>query len=221
MTRYVLYGGKQLGSLAVEAALRESGIAYDHVTVDTKAGEQRSDWFTALNPRQQLPALRLPTGEILAEGPAILTFIADSNPSANLIPIPGTPDRGRHDRWLAFLQANVYEGELRKLFPDRYCDDAGAVESVKRSANAYVERQYRIFEAQLGEGPFFLGDHFTVLDIYVWMLAQWMPRGWLEAYCPRTLRLADQVAARPRIAPVHAYHFEDGPPIWPLSSDRR
>lgn len=213
MTRYVLYGGKQLGSLAIEAALREAGVAYHYVTVDTKAGEQRSDWFTALNPRQQLPVLKLPTGQILTEGPAILTFIADSNPTANLIPRPGTPERGQHDRWLAYFQSNIYEGELRKLFPRRYCDEDSAAESVKNAATDYVERQYIIFEAQLGEGPYNFADHFTVLDIYVWMLAQWMPRGWLEANCPKVLRLADQVAARPRIAPVHAYHFEDGPPL--------
>ena len=128
MTGYTLYGGRRLGSLAIEAALREAEIAFEFVTVDTKAGEQRSEWFTRINPRQQLPALKLPDGHVLTEGPAILTFIADSNPGRQLIPLPGTPERGEHDRWLAYFQANIYEGELRKLFPKRYCDTEAAVE---------------------------------------------------------------------------------------------
>lgn len=207
MTAFTLYGGRRLGSLAIEAALREAGVAFELVTVDTKSGEQRSEWFTAINPRQQLPALKLPGGQVLTEGPAILTFIADSNPSRHLIPEPGTPERAEHDRWLAYFQANVYEGELRKLFPQRYCDTESAVESVRRSAVAYVERQYLIFESQISAAPYFFGTQLSVLDIYVWMLAQWMPHDWLARECPKVKRISDTVAARPMIAPVHSYHF--------------
>jgi glutathione S-transferase len=207
MAGYILFGGRRLGSLAIEAALHEAGVPFDLVTVDPAAGEQRSEWFTAVNPRQQLPALKLPNGHVLTEGPAILTFIADSNPGRRMIPEPGTPERGEHDRWLAYFQANVYEGELRKLFPRRYCDTETAVEPVRRSATSYVERQYRVFESQFGDGPYFFGARFTVLDIYVWMLAQWMPHDWLARECPKVKRLSDAVAARPMIAPVHSYHF--------------
>jgi glutathione S-transferase len=207
MTGYILYGGRRLGSLAIEAALHEAGIAFELVTVDTKAGEQRSEWFSSINPRQQLPALKLPDGHVLTEGPAILTFIADSNPGRQLIPLPGTPERGEHDRWLAYFQANIYEGELRKLFPKRYCDTEAAIDSVQRSAVAYVERQYLVFEGQIGGGPYFFGERFTVLDIYVWMLAQWMPHDWLARECPKVKGISDAVAARPMIAPVHSHHF--------------
>lgn len=101
---------------------------------------------------------------------------------------------------------------MRKLFPHRYCDEGAAVDSVRRSAIAYVDKQYRIFETQLGDGPYVFGAHFTVLDIYVWMLAQWMTRMWIESNCPKILHLVDLVAARPLIAPVHIYHFGDGAP---------
>jgi glutathione S-transferase len=207
MTGFILYGGRRLGSLAIEAALREAGIAFELVTVDPRAGEQRSTWFTAINPRQQLPALKLPDGHVLTEGPAILTFLADSNPGRRLIPTPGTPERGEHDRWLAYFQANVYEGELRKLFPERYCDTESAIEPVRRSAAAYVERQYLVFEDQIGDGPYFFGPQFTVLDIYVWMLVQWMPHEWIARECPKVKAISGAVAARPMIAPVHSHHF--------------
>ena len=43
-----------------------------------------------------------------------------------------------------------------------------------------------------------------MLDIYVWMLSQWQDAAWLEASCPKIVRLADTVKVRPRIAPIHA-----------------
>jgi GST-like protein len=152
----------------------------------------------------------LPDGTFIAEGSAILLHIADAFPEAHLAPKPGSFARAHHDRWLAFFQANVYEGELRKLFPERYVSDEACAAAVKTAADAYVERHYLIFEEALGAGPYVFGDGFTVLDIYVWMLSQWMDQDWMAAHCPKVKRLSDTVAARPMIAPVHAYHFKDG-----------
>lgn len=180
---------------------------YDFVPISTKAGETRTDAFKAINPRQQVPVLRLPDGTIVTEGPAILAHIADSNPHTKLAPPPGTAARARHDRWLAFFHANVYEGELRQLFPQRYVDDAAAAPAAKRAADAYVERHFRIFEEEVNAAPHFFGADLTVLDIYVWMLCQWMPQDWMAAHCPKVRRLTDAVAARPLVAPIHAYHF--------------
>ena len=204
---YTLYGWKLTGSLAIEAALAEAGAAFEHVPVNVRAGEHVSEDYGRINPRRQLPALRLPDGSCIAEGPAILLHIADAFPAAGLAPQPGSFARAHHDRWLSFFQANVYEGELRKLFPARYVTSPDCAESVRDAARAYVERHYRIFETAMDEGPYFLGERFSVLDIYVWMLAQWMPQDWLGRECPKVKRLSDAVAARPKISPVHAFHF--------------
>ena len=67
---------------------------------------------------------------------------------------------------------NVYEGELRKLNPQNYVSSADCADAVKSAADSYVEKHYRIFEEALGKGPYTFADSFTVLDIYVWMLAQ-------------------------------------------------
>jgi glutathione S-transferase len=206
-TGYVLYGWKLTGSLAIEAAFAEAGIAFELIPVSRKTDENLTEEFRRINPRQQLPAVRLPDGSCIAEGPAILLHIADARPERDLAPAPGSFARAHHDRWLSYFQANVYEGELRKLFPDRYTADAACAAAVKEAADRYVERHYLIFEDVLGAGPYVFGDQFTMLDIYVWMLAQWMPQDWLAANCPKVKRLSDTVAERPKVAPVHAYHF--------------
>ncbi len=207
MAKYVLYGGPGSGSVSVEAALREAGADFETVHVDTSRKEHFDKAFTAINPRQQIPALILPDGTVLTEAAAIMLHIADAFPKANLAPRPGSTARALHDRWLVFLAVNIYEGELRKAYSGRYSDDPGHASSIASAAVKYVERHYLILEKQISAGPYFLGHPFSVLDIYIWMLAQWMEQDWLAENCPKVLALANAVKARPHIKPVQDAHF--------------
>lgn len=204
---YVLYGWRQTGSMAVEAALAEAGVPHDFVPVSRATNANRDPAFTAINPRQQLPALALPDGTIVTEGPAILSHIADAHPGAGLIPPPGSAARATHDRWTAFFHANVYEAMLRELAPTRYTTDPAGAPGIKAAAVAYTQRHFQIFETQLGEGPYLLGEGLQMFDIYLWMLCYWVDGGWLAARCPRITALRDAADARPALAGVAARHF--------------
>jgi glutathione S-transferase len=204
---YKLYGWKLTGSLAAEAALVEAGAEYEIVPINIRAGEQNSKEYGAINPRRQVPSLKLPDGSAMTEGAAILLHIADAHPHSRLAPSPGTSQRAQHDRWLLFFSVNVYEGELRKISPQDYVDSESCSQAVKTAADRYVEDHYRIFEEVLDDGPFFFGDTFTVLDIYIWMLAQWMPIEWLASECPKINRLVETAKLRPGIQPIQAWHF--------------
>lgn len=204
---YKIYGWKLTGSLATEAALEEAGAEYEVIPVNIREGEQHQEGYGCINPRRQVPALALPDGTIMTEGAAILLHIADAHPQSQLAPPPGSSERAQHDRWLFFFAVNVYEGELRKLNPKNYVTSADCADAVKAAADGYLERHYRIFEDALGEGPYTFTDTFTVLDIYVWMLAQWMPPKWLAEECPKVNRLLETAKLRPKIAPIQKWHF--------------
>ncbi len=204
---YRLYGTVHTGTCAVHAALVEAGADFEKIDVNTGNGDHLSDEYRRINPRQQVPALRLPDGSIITEGPAILMHIADAHPDSRLAPVPGTPERAQHDRWLHFFSANVYEGELRKLFGDRYTQDPDGAEFVQQAATAYVQRHYSIFENALTGQPYVFGVQFTVLDIYIWMLSQWMDGAWLHSHCPKVSALACTVMDRHKIRPVHLANF--------------
>jgi GST-like protein len=212
---YTLYGWHQTGSVAIEAALREAGAAFRYVPINTKSKEHEDDRYRAVNPRQQLPTLTHPDGTVITEIPAILLHIADTFPKAKLAPSPGSSARAAHDRWLMFFAVNVYEGELRKTYPDRYTDGADQGTAVATAAEKYVQRHYSIFEQQLENAPYFLGAQLSVLDIYVWMLVQWMDIPWLELHCPKIMTLAKAVIDQPKINPVHADHFGADPGTKP------
>ena len=207
MSEYVLYGWRQTGSMAIEAALAETGVVHRFVPVSRATNENRTDAFARINPRKQLPVLQLPDGTIVTEGPAILNHIADAHPQTRLAPAPGSSARARHDRWLAFFHANVYEAMLRELAPTRYTTDPAGAPGIKDAATAYVQRHFAMFENELSDGPYLAGEAFSMFDIYLWMLAHWVEVEWLAAQCPRIRRLCDAASARPHLAPVLARHF--------------
>ena len=204
---YKLYGTLQTGTCAAHAALVEAGATFELIEVSTRDKEHLGEDYRRINPRQQVPSLGLPDGSVMTEGPAILMHIADAHPGACLAPPPSSSQRAQHDRWLMFFAVNVYEGELRKLFGGRYTDDPDGAPAVQRAAASYVERHHQIFEASLGAGPYFLGEQFTVLDIYVWMLTQWMDGAWLREHCPKLNTLSGHVMKRPKIEPIHRDNF--------------
>ena len=204
---YKLYGTTMTGTCAVKATLTEAGAPFEEVEITTSKKQHLTEEYRRINPRQQVPSLMLPNGSIMTEGPAILLHIADAHPEIRLAPTPGTSGRAQHDRWLIFFAVNVYEGELRKMFGERYTTDTSAKQSVEAAAKTYVNRHYSIFEEALGGGPCFFGDDLSVLDIYVWMLSNWQDSAWLEANCPKIVRLANTVKVRPKIAPIHEENF--------------
>ena len=101
--------------------------------------------FALINPRNQIPALVFDDGTFLTETLAILNYLADRHPESGLAPAPGSLARARLDRWMSFTLANIYEGELRKNYPQRYV--VGDVQAVEAAAEAFVLENYRLLEA--------------------------------------------------------------------------
>lgn len=203
-----LYGANLTGTCAIQAALAEIGADYEYVEINLAGQEQLTETYREINPRQQVPALQLADGTVVTEGPAILMYLADAHQESNLAPAPGSSRRAWLDRWLIFFCVNVYEGELRKLKPQEYIDGADGAERVQSAAVDYVARHYRIFESQISPSPYLFGDQLSILDIYVWMLAQWMDGKWLARECPKIQALAEQVRRRESITPIHAANFD-------------
>ena len=73
-----LYYSPGACSLSPHIALHEAGLAHELVRVDLKAKKtEKGDDFTKINPKGQVPALQLDSGELVTEGPVIVQMIAD------------------------------------------------------------------------------------------------------------------------------------------------
>jgi len=204
---YTLYGSPGSGSASVEAALAESGAQFEFVRIRTSNGDHLTADFTAINPRQQIPALVIEDGSAMTEGVAIMLYLADANPASGLAPKPGTTERAQHDRWLVFMAINIYEGELRKGYSDRYSSDPNGAAGVAEAADLYVKRHWLLLEEAIKTGPYFFGEQLTMVDLYLWMLANWMDAEWLKAHCPKIETLRQTIGARPKMASITAANF--------------
>jgi len=201
---YTLYNFPGAGGLAAEAVMTDAKIAFRSVVVKPEEGNRDTSWFNRINPRGQVPALVLPDDSVITESAAILLYLAEAHPDAGLMPPPGSSAGGQVLRWLLFFAVNIYEGELRRHYSQRYSSDPSGAEAVKQAAATHVAQNYELFEESLGEGPYFLGERISVLDYYVWMLSHWVgDRSWILEKCPKVARLTDAVRNRPAVAPLH------------------
>lgn len=205
-----LYVNPGSGSACVEAAMAELDIPFERVRVEYTEEDGIADaGFVDINPRRQIPALVLDDGTCLTESAAILMYLADTHPQSKLAPAPGTLERARLDQWMCFVLSNIYEGELRKNYPQRYVD--GDPDTISGVADEFVMDNYRLLEAAMGEGPYFFGETCTILDLYVWMFVNWFEEFEdFRAACPKIVALAETVMDRPKIEPIHQYNFGPG-----------
>jgi len=170
---YTLFWEEMSGAIAPQAMFEEMGVNYEKAIVDMAAGEHQSTEYLAINPTGQVPALKLPDGQVLGESAAIVLLIGERHPDGNLVPLPDEADRSVFLYWLLYLATSGYMTFVRYGHPERYTKDQSAVEAVQQAAEEQIERLFDILEDAITGEPYFLARGFTALDIYITMLTAW------------------------------------------------
>lgn len=204
-TGYKLYGRPGSGSLAVQIALEEIGVAYERIWVGSEAADVAR--FRAMNPTGRVPALVLPDGTVIFESAAMLIHLALSYPKSALAPQPGTSRHAAFLQWMVFLSANLYEAVLRIYYSPRYSARGAAdAEAIREQGVADYGAYLALISQELG--PYVLGGSYSIADAYLHMIASWQPGDRTELYrrLPKLETHANIVAARPAVAKVEADH---------------
>jgi glutathione S-transferase len=136
-------------------ALTEKGVAFERVSIDLA---DKPDWFRAISPLGKVPLLRVARpgrGEaVLFESAVICEFIEETEAGPALH--PGDPiERARHRAWIEFASAI-----LSDIYAIETTPDAALFE---RKRQALAEKFARLEEV-LGQGPFFAGGRFSLVD---------------------------------------------------------
>jgi glutathione S-transferase len=194
---FTLYMRSGSGSAAVEAVLAECGAECSLVEVP-RSGLGFEDYL-AINPRGEVPSLRLPDNSLMTESAAIVIYISDLYPSANLAPALSSPLRATYLRWMLYFASSVYMADLRFFYAARYSVDSSAEAGIKAKAEVDLNRDFDIFANALGRGPYILGEVFSAVDLYAAMLMSWMPDiKALFARHPNLEKYYNLIAARPK-----------------------
>jgi GST-like protein len=177
---YVVYGQKGTGSVPVEAALLLLGEPYEVVEraprENPEAGGLGAEAVARINPLQQVPALVLPTGELMTESAAILIHLADSHPAARLSPALEDPRRPAFLRWMIYVSAQIYALVWVRDDPGRLAADEAHKPVILERTAERIARCWRMMDAQVSPGRYILGEDLSVLDLYVSVVSCWGPR---------------------------------------------
>jgi glutathione S-transferase len=136
--------------------LEEIGAPYE-LTVMT--GEERlGEEHRRRHPLGRVPVLELDDGGFVFESGAICLHLADLHPDAGLLGPPGSTERALAYQWSFFAFAEL-EGTV---FPWMRAKRAG------QDLDALAERFTPVaatLRAALADGPWLLGDTFTIADV--------------------------------------------------------
>jgi GST-like protein len=197
-------GTKGCGSTIVEAALALAGVPYEReeAEYDQPAGRQR---LLEVNPLAQVPTVILPDGSVMTESAALVLYLDELVPTAKLLPPPGDPQRHHALRWLVFLVAALYPTFTYGDDPAKWVGDAA--DRLREATHEHRKKLWRQLES-VARSPWFLGDQFSILDVYVSVMTRWRPRReWFAQECPRLSAIATSLDPDPRLAPVWAANF--------------
>ena len=195
---YTLYWHPSSSSYAPMAVLEELRVPFALHQVDYDGGENRTPAYLSLQPLGLIPALAFDGGGSMFESGAIVLYLCDRHPDANLAPTHDAQVRPAYLQWLFFLTDTLYPSYNRFYWPARYTSDADGAASVKAQASRTMLKQWQVIEDALGrDGPWLLGRRFSAADIYLQMITTWheSPADLLGTF-PNVRDLARRVLAR-------------------------
>jgi GST-like protein len=206
--RYIVYGSPGSGSIPVEAALLLIGAPYEVIGETVLRDVAHNPAVFTVNPLGQVPALVLPSGEVMTESAAILIWLADRYPGAALAPPPNDARRPAFLRWMAYVSAAIYGLAWVRGDPMRLISDERQANVVlDRIANRRAEC-WRWMDAQIEPGRYLLGDDLSVLDLYVATVSRWSPcRARFYREAPKMAEVMRRVDADPRLAELWETRF--------------
>jgi glutathione S-transferase len=186
-------------ALASHIALEEAGASYESVRLNFADSDQRKPEYLKVNPKGRVPALATDRG-ILTETPAILAFVAQSFPKADLAPLDDPFAFAQVQAFNSYLCATVHVAHAHRMRGYRWADDPAALEAMKRKVPQSVGECYALIEKEMLAGPYVMGERYTISDPYLYTLAQWMEADGVDRrQFPKVQAHFERVGARPAV----------------------
>jgi glutathione S-transferase len=202
---YILYGGGFTRALAPQMVLEEAGLAYELRTVDMDGQEHRGADFLRLNPAGYVPALVTPEGDVLHEAAGIMLYLADRHGLEDLAPLATDPRRGIFLSKFFYFTNDIQPSLKRFYYAHRYALRDQDTADVRAQSRQMATERWQVLDDWLAaNGPFHLGERFSLADLH---LAMWAAYGFdqpgdMADIFPATGRIFAHVRQRPKSGPL-------------------
>lgn len=195
-------------ALAAHLALEHANAPYETVRLDFKQQQQRSPDYLRINPKGRVPALVTDRG-VITETPALLQFIAQTFPAADLAPLDDPFLLAKVNEFNAYLSSTVHVNHAHKMRGTRWVDaeDKAALDAMKKKVPQTMAESFTLIEEKMLQGPWVLGERFSTSDFYLFTLSSWLEGDGVDM--ARFSKVADhyrRMQALPVVQKVMAFH---------------
>nr|WP_295462797.1 glutathione S-transferase family protein [Mesorhizobium sp.] len=129
--------------------LAEKGVPFERVDIDL---DNKPEWFLAISPRGKVPLLKV-GDDVLFESSAIVEYLDEVHEPRLHPQHPVT--RARHRAWMEFGSA---------ILGDIWTIETTTEQKAFDAAAAGLKDKFARIESELGDGPYFAGEAFTIVD---------------------------------------------------------
>ncbi len=199
-----LYFARGTCALASHIALAEAGADYTVERIDFKTNQQNGPDYLAINPKGRVPALATERG-ILTETPSILAFIAQSFPNAKLAPVDDAFAFAQVQAFNSYLCSTVHVAHAHRMRGSRWATEESSFADMKRKVPETVGACFTLIENKMLQGPWVIGEQYTICDPYLYTIAGWLEGDGVEiAKLPKLAdhyrRMAERAAVKKALA---------------------
>src|ERR1700731_240346 len=193
-------------SLATHIVLEEVGADYSTARIDFARTEQRSPEYLKVNPKGRVPALVTDRG-VLTETPAMLVYVAQLFPAADLAPLGDPFAFAEMQAFNNYLCSTLHIAHAHRMRGHRWvdADDAAAIAAMQRKVPQSVAACFELIEHDMLEGPWVMGERYTICDPYLFTLAGWLEGDSVDlATLPKVADHRKRMSERPAVRKVLA-----------------
>jgi len=197
-----LYSGLGTCALASHIALEEAGADYEVEFLDFSSKAQSSPDYLAVNPKGRVPALVTGQGT-LTETPAILTYLAQSFPDAQLAPLDDAYAMARMNAFNSYLCSTVHVAHAHKSRGHRWADEQSSFDDMRRKIPETAAANFSMIENEMLQGPWVMGESYTVADGYLFTVSGWLKGDGVDPErFPKVAAHTERMRDRPAVAKV-------------------
>ncbi|KQW22523.1 glutathione S-transferase [Afipia sp. Root123D2] len=202
-----LYYATGTCALATHIALIDAGADYETVRLSFASEDQRKPEYLLLNPKARVPTLVTDEGN-LTETPALLAYVAQKYPQAKLAPLGNPFEFARVQAFNSYLCSTVHVAHSHRMRGYRWADEPEAIAAMQRKVPASVSACFELIDREMIQGPWVMGDTYTICDPYLFTLSQWLEADGVDmAKIPNVRAHRERNAARPNVQRALAEQF--------------
>jgi glutathione S-transferase len=193
-------------ALATHLALEHVGAPYEAIAVDFSTQGQRSPDFLAINPKGRVPVLQTERG-VLTETPALLLYLCQRYPEANLAPLADTFATAQMQAFNSYLCATVHVAHAHRFRGSRWADEPEAIAAMQRKVPQSMGECMALIEQHLLQGLWVMGNQYTVADMYLYTISCWLEGDGVDvSKLPRVIEHRKCMGAKPEVQRITALY---------------